>query len=157
MRSDSSAFVLLAPSRGRTKWRRFEDCKIQLHDRPRAGGATMQLGQLKPSVTTFCIIILYFIPFASSLSSIRSFTSNLKSTMGAGISTTQWYLHGKRHFTKTGYLRHIKSYTSPVQDRASIGIGEAGADGVDMTNKCVVITGEYGVVTCIIYFYSCVS
>lgn len=61
--------------------------------------------------------------------------------MGAGISTTQWFLHGKRHFTKTGYLRHIKSYSSPVQDRASIGIGEAGADGVDMTNKCVVITG----------------
>ena len=71
----------------------------------------------------------------------RTFPSKVKSTMGAGISTTQWFLHGKRHFTKTGYLRHIKSYTSPVQDRASIGIGEAGADGVDMTNKCVVITG----------------
>ena len=113
----------------------------------------MQLGHLKPSVTNFCIIILYFIPFASSLSSIRSFTSNLKSTMGAGISTTQWYLHGKRHFTKTGYRRLSKSYASPVQDRASIGIGEAGADGVDMTNKCVVITGEYGVVTCIIFIH----
>jgi len=153
MRSDSSAHQLLCqPSKKRTKWRRFEDCKIQCctTDRRWRDNAAWSL---KPSVTTFCIIILYFIPFASSLSSIRSFTSNLKSTMGAGISTTQWYLHGKRHFTKTGYLRHIKSYTSPVQDRASIGIGEAGADGVDMTNKCVVITGEYGVVTCIIFIH----
>jgi len=102
----------------------------------------MQLinSHFKPFVTTLCII-LYFTPPASSLSSIRSFASKFKNRMGAGISTTQWYLHGKRHFTKTGYLRHIKSYTSPVQDRASIGIGEAGADGVDMTNKCVVITG----------------
>ena len=129
----------------------------------------------------------------------------LQSTMGATLSVTQWYVHGKKHFTRyvvvvvnrlhlnydrntadslelgnwlhgtrlcastritphepcthlhqilsiaihyplfeshrTGYERHVKAYTSPVQSSASIRRGEPGADGVDMEGKVVVITG----------------
>eukprot|EP00553_Chaetoceros_curvisetus_P000808 CAMPEP_0204626420 /NCGR_PEP_ID=MMETSP0717-20131115/12139_1 /ASSEMBLY_ACC=CAM_ASM_000666 /TAXON_ID=230516 /ORGANISM="Chaetoceros curvisetus" /LENGTH=342 /DNA_ID=CAMNT_0051642365 /DNA_START=96 /DNA_END=1124 /DNA_ORIENTATION=- len=61
--------------------------------------------------------------------------------MGQGISTTQWYVYGKRHFTQTGYLRHIKDYKSPVQSRADIIRGASGADGVDLGGQVVVVTG----------------
>lgn len=61
--------------------------------------------------------------------------------MGAAISSTQFFLYGKRHFTRTGYERHVKKYTEAVQNAANIGIGAPGADGVDMTGKVVVVTG----------------
>jgi len=61
--------------------------------------------------------------------------------MGAAISTTQFYLYGRKNFTQTGYLKHLAKYTSPVQDSPLIGIGQEGADGVNLTDKVVVITG----------------
>lgn len=61
--------------------------------------------------------------------------------MGQGIATTQFYLYGKKHCTKTGYLKKVKSYDSPVQNEAAIGIKDAGADGVDLTGKVIMVTG----------------
>uniref|UniRef100_A0A6U6GKR4 Dehydrogenase/reductase SDR family member 12 n=1 Tax=Odontella aurita TaxID=265563 RepID=A0A6U6GKR4_9STRA len=61
--------------------------------------------------------------------------------MGQGVSTAQWFVYGKKNFTKTGYLKHVKSYTSPVQNEAAICKGVQGADGVDLGGKCVVVTG----------------
>jgi dehydrogenase/reductase SDR family protein 12 len=58
-----------------------------------------------------------------------------------GVSTTQWFVYGKRHFTQTGYLRHVKNYNSPVQSRADICRGAEGADGVDLGGQVVVVTG----------------
>jgi hypothetical protein len=45
------------------------------------------------------------------------------------------------HIFRTGYERHMKAYTSPVQSSSSIIRGAPGADGVDMSGKVVVITG----------------
>jgi len=62
--------------------------------------------------------------------------------MGQGISATQFFVYGKRHFTKTGYQKHVKGYyTTPVQQKASICRGEDGADNVDLEGKVVVVTG----------------
>ena len=61
--------------------------------------------------------------------------------MGQAISTTQWYVYGRRNFTQNGYLRHVKNYDSPVQSRANICRGAEGADGADLGGKCVVVTG----------------
>mmetsp|Transcript_18092 Transcript_18092/g.25761 ORF Transcript_18092/g.25761 Transcript_18092/m.25761 type:complete len:340 (-) Transcript_18092:58-1077(-) len=61
--------------------------------------------------------------------------------MGATISTTQFYLYGRKNFTQTGYLKHKASYKSPVQDSPSIGIADVGADGVSLDGKVVVVTG----------------
>jgi dehydrogenase/reductase SDR family protein 12 len=61
--------------------------------------------------------------------------------MGAAISTSQWYIYGKRHFTKTGYARHIKNYTDPVQANNLIRVGQQGEDGVNLGGKVVVVTG----------------
>lgn len=60
--------------------------------------------------------------------------------MGQTISTTQFFLFGKRHFTRTGYMNHIKNYyTAPVQSQA-IAAGGA-SDGVNLSGKAVVVTG----------------
>lgn len=61
--------------------------------------------------------------------------------MGAAISATSFYLYGRKNFTQTGYIKHIAKYTQPVQESASIKLHQPGADGVDLTNKVVVITG----------------
>lgn len=61
--------------------------------------------------------------------------------MGQGISTTQFFLYGKRHFTKTGYLKHVNSYQSPFQTSAAIQRNQEGADGVDLNGRVIVITG----------------
>lgn len=61
--------------------------------------------------------------------------------MGAAISTTSFFLHGRKNFTQTGYLKNISKYTSPVQNSPSIRLGQEGADGVDLSEKVVVITG----------------
>jgi len=42
---------------------------------------------------------------------------------------------------RTGYLKHIKTYTEPVQKSPAIQIGQEGADGVDLSGKVVVVTG----------------
>jgi len=61
--------------------------------------------------------------------------------MGQTISTSQWYVYGRRHFTKSGYERHLKEYKDPVQSIASIGRNVNGSDGVDLDGKVVVVTG----------------
>lgn len=61
--------------------------------------------------------------------------------MGATLSTSQWYFHGRKSFTKTGYLKHIQSYKQPVQSSATITRGADGADGVDMEGQVVIVTG----------------
>ena len=81
--------------------------------------------------TTCCY---YYFIFTSTIMKIIS-------KMGAAISTTQFYLYGRKNFTQTGYLKHLAKYTSPVQDSPAIGIGQEGADGVNLTDKVVVITG----------------
>ena len=70
-----------------------------------------------------------------------SILKQLGRTMGAAISTSQWYIYGKRHFTKTGYARHIKDYTDPVQANNLIRVGQQGEDGVNLGGKVVVVTG----------------
>lgn len=69
------------------------------------------------------------------------FISSAKRIMGATLSTTQWYFHGRKTFTKTGYLKHIQSYKQPVQSSATIVRGADGADGVDMEGQVVIVTG----------------
>ena len=56
-----------------------------------------------------------------------------------GVTTSQFFLWGKKSFTQTGYLNHIKSYSQPVQKSAVVPAAEA--DGVDLTGKTVLITG----------------
>lgn len=70
-----------------------------------------------------------------------SLFKRLRNTMGQAISTSQWYFYGKRHFTKTGYLRHIEQYTEPVQSSNLIRVGQEGEDGVNLGGKIVVVTG----------------
>lgn len=70
-----------------------------------------------------------------------SISETFKSIMGAGLSTSQWYVYGKLNFTQSGYMRHLNRYTTPVQSSASIGRGVNGSDGVDLEGKVVVITG----------------
>eukprot|EP00560_Eucampia_antarctica_P006314 CAMPEP_0197824520 /NCGR_PEP_ID=MMETSP1437-20131217/1739_1 /TAXON_ID=49252 ORGANISM="Eucampia antarctica, Strain CCMP1452" /NCGR_SAMPLE_ID=MMETSP1437 /ASSEMBLY_ACC=CAM_ASM_001096 /LENGTH=352 /DNA_ID=CAMNT_0043424169 /DNA_START=96 /DNA_END=1154 /DNA_ORIENTATION=- len=63
--------------------------------------------------------------------------------MGQTVSSTQFFLYGRRHSTQTGYYRHVKNYDKqfPVQTKAAIIRGADGADGVDMDGKVVVVTG----------------
>lgn len=61
--------------------------------------------------------------------------------MGQAISTTQFFLYGKRNFTAPGYVRHMKKYTSPVQNSATIRVGQPGADDINLDGKVVAITG----------------
>lgn len=85
--------------------------------------------------------------------------------MGQVMSTSQFFLYGKRHFTKyvryvcvffvnryqcyhhysplhrTGYLKHLASYTEPVQNRADLKFGTDGADDKQLKDKTILITG----------------
>jgi dehydrogenase/reductase SDR family protein 12 len=61
--------------------------------------------------------------------------------MGQVISTSQWYVYGKRNFTQLGYIRHANAYTEPVQKNNLIRVGQEGADGVDLEGKVIVVTG----------------
>lgn len=61
--------------------------------------------------------------------------------MGQTISTTNFYLFGRKHCTQTGYLLHLKNYASPAQTSATILPGQEGDDGVRMDGKVIVITG----------------
>ena len=92
----------------------------------------------------FIVIHEIDIDFTTSCYYYFIFTSTrmkIISKMGAAISTTQFYLYGRKNFTQTGYLKHLAKYTLPVQDSPAIGIGQEGADGVNLTDKVVVITG----------------
>lgn len=82
-------------------------------------------------------LLLLFLEPTSPLLFIR----RIRNSMGQAISTSQWYFYGKRHFTKTGYLRHIKDYTDPVQSSNLIRVGQKGEDGVNLGGKVVVVTG----------------
>ena len=96
-------------------------------------------------------ILLSFIIFSSFLSPLTAIAfpkasqptmlSKLRHTLGTGIATTQFFLYGKIHFTRTGYERHVQKYDSPVQPRADICRGAEGADGVDLGGKTIVVTG----------------
>mmetsp|Transcript_13525 Transcript_13525/g.28570 ORF Transcript_13525/g.28570 Transcript_13525/m.28570 type:complete len:343 (-) Transcript_13525:6-1034(-) len=57
-----------------------------------------------------------------------------------GIATTQFLLFGKKHFTQTGYLNHLKQYKDPVQS-AAIATDPSNSDGVDLNGKNIIITG----------------
>ena len=59
--------------------------------------------------------------------------------MGQIFTTTQFYLHGKKHSTATGYLKHTLSYTSPFQ--LSPIATPIDNDQVDLTGKSIIITG----------------
>eukprot|EP00586_Coscinodiscus_wailesii_P019462 CAMPEP_0172501396 /NCGR_PEP_ID=MMETSP1066-20121228/149426_1 /TAXON_ID=671091 /ORGANISM="Coscinodiscus wailesii, Strain CCMP2513" /LENGTH=188 /DNA_ID=CAMNT_0013276167 /DNA_START=126 /DNA_END=689 /DNA_ORIENTATION=+ len=61
--------------------------------------------------------------------------------MGQAISSSQFYVYGKKHFTRTGYLKHVKKYDSPVQSSAAIGVSSQDADGVNLEGKVIVVTG----------------
>jgi len=87
-------------------------------------------------------ILSQYQPSAVEAISLVSTINSLRNKMGQGISVTQWYVHGRKHFTKTGYDKHVKQYyKSAVQNSASIIRGAEGADGVDMEGKVVVVTG----------------
>ena len=43
--------------------------------------------------------------------------------------------------TRTGYQKHIQKYAEPVQAAANIRVGAEGADGVDLSNKVIAVTG----------------
>jgi len=62
--------------------------------------------------------------------------------MGQAITSTQFYLYGKRHCTRDGYVKAVQNYKTPSQTSSSIKVGEPGADGVDLTDKVIVITGS---------------
>jgi hypothetical protein len=62
--------------------------------------------------------------------------------MGQTMSTSQWYFYGRRHFTQSGYQKHVKQYyDGRVQSSASVGRSAQGSDGVDLEGKVVVVTG----------------
>lgn len=75
------------------------------------------------------------------LTLLRLSISQVNNKMGQGISTTQFFLYGKSHFTATGYTKHVKKYTEPVQNAETIKLNEEGADGFDMSGKVVAVTG----------------
>lgn len=64
--------------------------------------------------------------------------------MGQAISTTQFFLCGRRHFTAPGHARRAKKCTAPVQNSPAARVGQEGADGADLTDKVVVIAGANG-------------
>jgi dehydrogenase/reductase SDR family protein 12 len=100
-----------------------------------------------PTIAQFASIFFFITVLTSDQVASGSATSSPNSLsriyhiMGQGISTSQWFVYGRRNFTQNGYLRHVKNYNSPVQSRADICRGAEGADGVDMGGKCVVVTG----------------
>jgi len=70
--------------------------------------------------------------------------------MGQGISTAQWFTYGRRHFTKTGYIRHVKDYRiengltnknqwqqnqKPPQSRPDTPRGVDDDDGINLRGK----------------------
>lgn len=58
-----------------------------------------------------------------------------------GIVSTQFFLYGKKHFTETGYFKHVSQYTDPVQKAVIVGDNDPNSDGVDLSGKTVLVTG----------------
>lgn len=44
-------------------------------------------------------------------------------------------------FARTGYIKHLTKYKIPAQNSPGIRLGQEGADGVDLSDKVVVVTG----------------
>jgi len=61
--------------------------------------------------------------------------------MGQAMTTTQFYLMGRRQSTLTGYLRHRATYKEGVQDAAVVLEGCGSSDSVDLSDKAVIVTG----------------
>lgn len=58
-----------------------------------------------------------------------------------GIVSTQFFLYGKKHFTQTGYFKHVADYNDPVQNAVVVADGSSDSDGVDLSGKTILITG----------------
>lgn len=43
--------------------------------------------------------------------------------------------------SRTGYIKHLANYKSPVQNAPTIRVGQPGADAIDLSEKVVVVTG----------------
>ena len=52
---------------------------------------------------------------------------------------SQFYAHGRKNSTLTGYTRHVKAYLTPPQLAAVVPAAEA--DGADLTGKSIIVTG----------------
>ena len=65
--------------------------------------------------------------------------------MGQTVSTTQFYLFGRKHCTRTGYLKALENKDvypkGSVQSSAAIGFGEENSDSVDLEGRVIMITG----------------
>lgn len=96
-------------------------------------------GGSKTHMKALKVTLLIFLSSLQIISTINF--STVRQIMGQSISSTQFFIYGKRHFTQTGYEKHVKKYLDPVQKSASIKPNEAGADGVALTGKVIVITG----------------
>jgi hypothetical protein len=86
---------------------------------------------------------VYLYAFLSSLSTFDKLSPNASPCVCFNSNNALTPFSGwcpNCHY-RTGYERHVKAYTSPVQSSATILRGEPGADGVDMEGKVVVITG----------------
>ncbi|KAL7554536.1 hypothetical protein ACHAWF_018026 [Thalassiosira exigua] len=58
-----------------------------------------------------------------------------------GVASSQFFLYGKKHFTQTGYFKHVTQYTDPVQTAAVVDVTDPSNDGVDLSGKTILITG----------------
>lgn len=74
-----------------------------------------------------------------------SLSLSLSSKMGQTISTTQFYFFGKKHCTRTGYIKSLGNKdlypNGSVQSSAAVAIGQEDADNIDLNNKIIMITG----------------
>ena len=96
---------------------------------------------MRKTVRIFTLLLLQILHQTYYCIQVSPKPRRLFQKMGQGISTAQWFVYGKRNFTETGYLRHVKKYCSPIQGRADVRRGVEGADGVDLGGKVVVVTG----------------
>lgn len=71
---------------------------------------------------------------------MRRVLSLYLSIMGQAITSTQFYLMGRNHFTQTGYLRHVQNYSSPdplpsgtLQGKAFVVTGANSGIGKEIT------------------------
>jgi len=57
-----------------------------------------------------------------------------------GIVSTQFFLYGRKHFTQTGYRKHLAQHAELVQSSAVVE-GGAADDGVDLSGQTFLVTG----------------
>jgi len=61
--------------------------------------------------------------------------------MGQALTTVQFYSHGRKHSTVTGYHLHVAKYLTPPQPEAHLPISSPLNDKVDLAGKTTIITG----------------